>query len=258
MQENQISQEKKETKKVNGSYFEVPGVPISDFKGKSDTKKTQGSFFEVPGVPKSDFKGELGMKSEGKIEEKKTSEDSTILERKEPNAIDFKAPGELETGYTEKSWTKPEEKTEGKEAVTEASLQERKEPSASDFKAPGELETGYTEKSWTKPEKNMEEKTAERTDEAKEGGAGEKEAKEKEAKEKEARGEKRTVYAMEKRLTKSKTDRKLFGVCGGLRGVLWDRPNSCEACFCAPYPVQRDRAGTIYYPGNNYALGKEC
>ena len=78
MQENQISQEKKETKKVNGSYFEVPGVP------------------------KSDFKGESGMKSEGKIEEKKTSEDSTILERKEPNASDFKAPGELETGYKEK------------------------------------------------------------------------------------------------------------------------------------------------------------
>ncbi len=226
MQENQISQEKNETKKVNGSYFEVPGIPISDFKGKSDTKKAQGSFFEVPGVPKSDFKGELGMKSEGKIEEKKTSEDSTILERKEPNASDFKAPGELETGYTEKSWAKPEEKTDGKEAVTEATLQERKEPSASDFKAPGELETGYTEKSWTKPEKSMEEKTAERTEEAKEGGAGEKEAKEKEA-----RGEKRTVYAMEKRLTKSKTDRKLFGVCGGLGEYFGIDPTLVRLAF---------------------------
>jgi len=127
----------------------------------------------------------------------------------------------LKLATRRKSWAKPEEKTEGKEAVTEASLQERKEPSASDFKAPGELEAGYTEKSWAKPEKSMDEKTAERTDEAKEGGAGEKEAKEKEAKEKEAkekeaRGEKRTVYAMEKRLTKSKTDRKLFGVCGWL------------------------------------------
>ena len=71
MQDNSNFQEKKEVKKVKGSYFEVPGVPISDVKGESDTKKAQGSFFEFPGTPKSDFKGESGIKSEEKVEEKK-------------------------------------------------------------------------------------------------------------------------------------------------------------------------------------------
>ncbi len=33
MQENPNPQEKKEMKKVKGSYFEVPGVLISDIKG---------------------------------------------------------------------------------------------------------------------------------------------------------------------------------------------------------------------------------
>jgi len=239
MQENPDSQEKKGMKKVQGSFFEVPGVPISDFKGESK------------------------VKSEGRIEEKKTSEDPALLERKEPKESDFKAPGELETGYTEKSWTKPEEKMEGKEAGIEILSQERKEPKESEFKAPGELETGYTEKSWAKPEKSMEEKVTERTEEvkqetfeevrvrealearereareakeredreAREREAKEREAKEREAKEREDREERRTLYTMEKRLTKSKTDRKLFGVCGGLGEYFGIDPTLVRLAF---------------------------
>ncbi len=212
-------------------------------------------------APKADFKGESGMKSEEKVEEKKTSDDSTVLERKEPKESDFKAPGELETSYTEKSWAKPEEKMEGKEAGTEASLQERNEPKESEFKAPGELETGYTEKSWAKPEKSMEEKSTERTEEARqetieetterearerearerearerearEKEAREKEAREREAKEREAKEEKRTAYTMEKRLTKSKTERMIFGVCGGLGEYFGIDPTLVRLAFVA-------------------------
>jgi hypothetical protein len=104
MQENTSSQEKKEVKKVKGSYFEVPGVPISEIKEESGTKKTQGSFFEFPGTPKSELKGESGMKSEEKVDEKKTSGDSAPFERKEPSAKEYTAPGEIEKGYTEKSF----------------------------------------------------------------------------------------------------------------------------------------------------------
>ncbi|AAM07689.1 TPA: PspC domain-containing protein [Methanosarcina acetivorans] len=129
-------------------------------------------------------------------------ENPEFEEKKEPKESDFKAPGELETGYTEKSWEKPEKTMEEKEAGIEPTPQERIEPKESDFKAPGELETGYTEKSWEKPEKTEEEKEA-----GKETGeeAG-----------KETGEEERTVYTMKKRLTKSKSDRMLFGVCGGL------------------------------------------
>lgn len=195
------------------------------------------------------------MKSEEKVEEKKTSVESAPFERKEPKESDFTSPGELGTGYAEKSWEKPEEMT-GKGPEKETELLERKETSEKEFTAPGELETGYTEKSWAKPEKSMEEKTTERAEEVRtetaeetmerkdmesgESGIGEKEAaetgeredkeakereareredkedRERETREKEAREEKRTIYSMGKRLTKSKTDRKLFGVCGGL------------------------------------------
>lgn len=235
MQENTSSQEKKEVKKVKGSYFEVPGVPISDIKGESDTKKTQGSVLEVSGIPKSDLKGESGTKSEETVDEKKTSAESAPFERKEPKDSDFTAPEELETGYTEKSWAKPEENMAGKEPEKEAQILERKEPNTKEFTAPGELETGYTEKSWAKPE-SMEVKAAEGTGEAREkeaseGEAREKEASEKEAREKEAREEKRTVYNMEKRLTKSKTDRKLFGVCGGLGEYFGIDPTLVRLAF---------------------------
>lgn len=42
---------------------------------KKETKRIQGNFFEVPGVPISDFKGESRVKSERKIEEKKKMEE---------------------------------------------------------------------------------------------------------------------------------------------------------------------------------------
>lgn len=56
------------------------------------------------------------MKSEGKVDKKKTSEDSAPFERKEPSANEFTAPGELESGYTEESWVKPEKSMEDKTA----------------------------------------------------------------------------------------------------------------------------------------------
>jgi len=125
-------------------------------------------------------------------------ENPEFEEKKETKENEFKAPGELETGYTEKSWEKPEKTMEEKEASIEPTPQERIEPKESEFKAPGELESGYTEKSWEKPEKTMEEKEA-RKETGEETGE-----------------EKRTAYKMEKRLTKSKSDRMLFGVCSGL------------------------------------------
>ena len=73
-------------------------------------------------------------------------------------------------------------------------IQEKKEPKESDFKAPEEHETGYTEKSWEKPEKTVEEGK---------GAQGE------------YREEKEKDYA-QKRLIRSKSDRMIFGVCGGL------------------------------------------
>lgn len=93
-------------------------------------------------------------------------------------------------------------------------FQEKKEQKESDFKAPEELETGYTEKSWEKPEKTTEEKEAGTETGVKPGEEKEKETKEE--KEKEAKEEKRMVYTMKKRLTRSKSDRMVFGVCGGL------------------------------------------
>ena len=172
----------------------------SDSQEKKETKKTQGNFFEAPGVLKSDFKGESGIKPEGKIEEKETSIDPEFQERKEPKEGDFKVPGELETGYTEKSWAKPEEKPEEKTAErAEEARQEAGEEA--------------------------------REREAREREAKEREAKEREAKEREAKEERRTVYTMEKRLTKSKTDRKLFGVCGGLGEYFGIDPTLVRLAF---------------------------
>jgi len=133
-------------------------------------------------------------------------ENSEFEEKKEPKKSEFKTPGELETGYTEKSWEKPEKTMEEKEVGIEPTPQGRIEPKESDFKAPEELETGYTEKSWEKPEKTTEEKEV-----GKETGERTKEETGKEAGE-----EEHTVYTMKKRLTKSKSDRMLFGVCSGL------------------------------------------
>ncbi len=56
------------------------------------------------------------MRSEGKVDKKKTRGDSAPFERKEPSANEFTAPGELESGYTEKSWDKPEKNMDEKTA----------------------------------------------------------------------------------------------------------------------------------------------
>lgn len=201
MQDNTESQEKKETKKV---IFEAPGMPQSEITKEQETKYEEKMI-------------ETEVSREIKTE-------PSPEEGKEPKESDFKAPGELETGYTEKSWAKPQEEMKEKEEIT-AFTQERQEPLKSDFKAPGELETGYTEKSWTKPEKDMGEKEArsEFTSEAKEG-TGEKTKEE-------TREEKSTVYAMHKRLTKSKTERKIFGVCGGLGEYFGIDPTLIRLAF---------------------------
>lgn len=196
---------------------------------KKEMKNPQGNFFEAPWILKSDFKGASGIKLEGIIEEKETIEDPALIERKEPKKSDFKALEELEIGYTEKSWAKTEEKTGGKEAGTEASSQERTEPKESDFKVPGELETGYAEKSWAKPEKSIEGKTTERTEEVKQEAV--KEARDREAREAREREERRTLYTIKKRLTKSKTDRKLLGVCGGLGEYFGIDPTFVRLAF---------------------------
>jgi len=199
MQENTESQEKKETKKV---------------------------LFEVPGVVKEVPTGESGTKPEENIKQKETGGEFEIegasLERKEPKESDFKASG-TETGYTQESWAKPEESMEKKEASKDIS-QERKEPEEGDFKASG-VEAGYTEKSWTKPEKDMGEKEA--------SGEFRTETKEKtgEKKSEDSREEKNTIYTMQKRLTKSKTERKIFGVCGGLAEYFGIDPTLVRLAF---------------------------
>lgn len=193
-----------------------------------EKKETKGVVIEVPGTSKPGPTEESGTKPEEKIEGKKASgevkTEDTSLERKEPKESDFKAPEELETGYTQESWTKPEKSMEEKEA-SEDLAQERKEPEESDFKAPGEFETGYTQESWAKPEKAMEEKEASgefKTETREETGekTGE-----------EAREEKRTTYTMERRLTRSKTERKIFGVCGGLAEYFGIDPTLVRLAF---------------------------
>jgi phage shock protein PspC (stress-responsive transcriptional regulator) len=161
-----------------------------------EKKNTKGNYFEVPGVVKANSTEKPAAKPEKKMEEKSAEE--TQMKREASKASDFKAPGELETGYTEKSWAKPEKTMEGKEGIDTSAL-EKEIPKESDFKPPGQPETGYTDKSWTKPEKEAKEENK---------GAEEKKG--------EAGGEKSTAYSMKKRLVKSKKDRMLFGVCGGI------------------------------------------
>jgi phage shock protein C len=198
MQENTSSQEKKEAKKIKGSYFEVPGIPISDIKGES------------------------GMKSEEKVEEKKTTGNSAPFETKEPTANEFTAPGEIETGYIEKSWEKPEKSMEEKAAErTEGVIQETVEEVVEriDLKS-REKETGEREAREAREKEDKEAREKE-----------DKEARERETREKDAREEKRTSYTMEKRLTKSKTERKLFGVCGGLGEYFGIDPTLVRLAF---------------------------
>ncbi|MDQ1276338.1 MAG: phage shock protein [Euryarchaeota archaeon] len=141
-------------------------------------------------------------------------ENPEFQEKKEPKESEFKAPGEIETGYTEKSWEKPEKAMEEKGTTIDSAYQEREEPAASEFKAPGEHETGYTEKSWEKPEKTIE------TGEKARIGIGEG-----------TREDKSTDYKTEKRLTRSKSDSMIFGVCGGLGKYLGIDPTLVRLGF---------------------------
>jgi phage shock protein C len=244
MQENPKSQEKKVTK---GSFFEVPGVVKAESKEgtkperKTDVTSGSGESLKREEPTKSEFKpqGKLETgyteKSWGKPEgmEEKVAGSPTTEEGIIPKESDFKAPGEIETGYTEKSWTKPKEMEKAAENPT---IEERIIPEESDFKAPGEIETGYMEKSWTKP-KEMEERVIieprERKEEEAARETGEKVREEAREAREEAREEKRTTYTMEKRLTKSKKNRMLFGVCGGLGEYFDIDPTFIRLAFAA-------------------------
>jgi phage shock protein C len=225
MKENPDIQEKKEMKNLKGSFFEVPGVPISDPKGESDKKKTTGSFIEIPGRPIFSPKEGLETKSEEKINEKKPIENTILFEREEQKESDFKAPGELGKDYKEKPWVKPEKDmeeqvTERTEEIRQTFVEEAREGEVSEAR---EREVKEKEAE----EREVKEKE-EREREVKEKEAEEKETREKEAKERE---EKRTVYTMEKRLTRSKTERMIFGVCGGMGEYLGIDPTLVRLAF---------------------------
>ncbi len=195
-----------------------------------EKKVTKKSFFEIPGIAKAESERGTSTKLGGKTEV--TSGSGEPLQREESKKSEFKPQGDLETGYKEESWEKPENM---EEAVGSPTFKERKVPDKSEFKAPGELETGYTERSWTKPI-DMEGRVIIEPGEKKEEFA--REAREKvkdesrEAQE-EARGEKRTTYTMKKRLTKSKKERMLFGVCGGLGEYFGIDPTFIRLAFAA-------------------------
>jgi phage shock protein C len=197
-----------------------------------EKKITKGSFFEVPGIVKDESERGTGTKPQGKTDV--TSGSDEPLQKEEPKKSEFKPQGELETGYKEESWEKPKDME--KEAVESPSLEERKTPDESEFKAPGELETGYIKKSWTKP-KDMEERVIIEPGEKKEEEAARETREEvrEEAREaeEEARKEKRTAYTMKKHLTKSKKDRMLFGVCGGLGEYFGIDPTFIRLAFAA-------------------------
>ncbi len=186
-----------------------------------EKKVTKGNFFEAPGVPKAESKEEPGARPEGKNAEE-IGGSTAPLEREEPKKSEFKPQGELETGYTEESWTKPERDMEKQETTGSPTFEERKIPKESEFKAPGELETGYTKESWEKPQGDMEEKATTESREKREEKVTE-----------EAREEKRTTYTMKKRLTKSKKNRMLLGVCGGLGEYFGIDPTFIRLAFAA-------------------------
>jgi phage shock protein PspC (stress-responsive transcriptional regulator) len=208
-----------------------------------EKKVTKGNFFEGPGVPKAESEEEPCARPEKKTEEE-VSGSTAPPEREEPKKSEFKPQGELETGYTEESWVKPERDMEEKKLPGSPAFEERKIPKESEFKAPEELETGYTRESWAKPQRDMEEKTTVESREKREEKAAEevrekvreeaREAREvgEEARE-EASEEKRTTYTMKKRLTKSKKERMLFGVCGGLGEYFDIDPTFIRLAFAA-------------------------
>ncbi|AKB83678.1 Transcriptional regulator [Methanosarcina barkeri 3] len=195
-----------------------------------EKKVTKKSFFEVPGIAKAESERGTSTKPGGKTDV--TSGSGAPLQREEPKKSEFKPQGDLETGYKEESWKKPEDM---EEVVESPAFKERKVPDKSDFKAQGELETGYTERSWTKPI-DMEGRVIIEPGEKKEEFSREAREKVKEESRKaqeEAGGEKRTTYTMKKRLTKSKKERMLFGVCGGLGEYFGIDPTFIRLAFAA-------------------------
>jgi phage shock protein PspC (stress-responsive transcriptional regulator) len=193
-----------------------------DYKEK---KVVKGSYFEVPGTPIPDPTEKKNVRSEPKSEETRgETRTDTTREKQEPKESDFKPPGELETGYKEKSWEKPQGDMES--PVVNPEFQEKKEPKESDFKPPGQPETGYTEKSWKKPEDMEQKEAAQETKKEDTPPIGE-------GKKEEPKEEKGPVYTMEKRLTKSKTDRMLLGVCGGIGNYFGIDPTFVRLGFAA-------------------------
>ena len=89
------------------------------------------------------------------------------------------------------------------------------------FEAPGIPKSDFREESGIKYEKKTDEKAAEKIEETVQKP------------QKEFRDKKRTFYTMEERLTKSKTDRKLLGVCGGLGEYFGIDPTLIRLVFVA-------------------------
>ena len=176
-----------------------------------EKKETKGNFFEAPGAPKAESKEEPGARFEGKTKE--SSESTASLEREKPKKSDFKLQGELETGYTEESWAKPESDMEEKTTIEPGEKREEKAAEETRVKVRVEAEEAREEvKGEVKGEVRGEVRG--------------------EAKE-EAKEEKRTTYTMKKRLTKSKKERMLFGVCGGLGEYFCVDPTFIRLAFAA-------------------------
>jgi phage shock protein C len=146
-----------------------------------------------------------------------------IKETKKAQGNFFEVPGVLKAEYTEKSGAKPEKKPEGKAAEEpaekiEGKVAEKAGEAIEKVRGEAKQETKQEAKQEAKQEPKQEAKqetTQETTQEAKQ----------------EPREEKRTIYTMEKRLTKSKTDRKLFGVCGGLGEYFGIDPTLVRLAF---------------------------
>ncbi len=112
-------------------------------------------------------------------------------------------------------------KIDGQEIVRDPEFQERKESKENKFKALEKLGTSYAIESWAKPEKRIDEKAAEKIEEARKKP------------QKEFKDKKLTICSRKERLTKSKTERKLFGVCGGLGEYFGIDPTLIRLVFVA-------------------------
>lgn len=133
----------------------------------------------------------------------------------------FEAPGVSKSDFRGESEIEYEKKIDEKEIIRDSAFQERKESKESDFKALEEFETGYGNKLWAEPEKKTDEKAAEKIEETIQKP------------QKEFRDKRRTFYTMNERLTKSKTERKLLGVCGGLGEYFGIDPTLIRLAFVA-------------------------